>query len=904
MEQYIKNINDNICRNIEENENDRGFMSQNILAQLRNLLDHICVKIYVAQGGALDDNEFKNIQNAKSYVKKNGNLQFLIKFHEFLLISASHYTFDPDSSERLMLKYYEYLLRTKALMKQQFGLDILENLYMFPIDTDPAFKEYYKAIVAKIDSLILANAQTEERRLCIDKVKPLFVNGKVYYEVTFSPSNDKAGKFDRIIAFTHLELPTYYSVFLRLTTVDITVDGMVMPVNLIVDSRVAVRLCELRNFSKIFGAPVNVSQNKEYSNLMTYLQTTRLSLTEIMDFPDEEFDGFIDNIGSKAKTTQISHLLSKCRNHIKNNIDGKNILRYLLLRLNNRIIKKQIYATPRYILGDLCLNQQCKPFDNLPYAFSLVEHNPGFSDLVAAIPPEEHKPELLARRIKHAAEQEGHLYAHHSELEAFGTPDKLLQLKDEFNKSLHTTHQSCQIEEYKGHYFIRQYEDDVRRIIEEFNKLATSRVVNYTKSVDSWMASPAADPRAASKATELKSLFSNSTIAMIYGVAGTGKSTFINFLSLIFGNNRKLYLANTNPAVDNLRRKVTAPNAEFSTIKKFLNGNTRPIKRDIIFIDECSTVSNKDMREILEQARFSLLVLVGDMFQIEAIRFGNWFNIAHKAFSPPVKIELTDVYRTSRPDLLNVWGKVRDNADDITEFLAKGNFSHRLDKSIFIKTNTDEIILSLNYDGLYGINNINRFLQNNNPNPPVRWDVHTYKIGDPVLFNSTTRFPWLYNNLKGRIIDIDTSETQITFTLEVDTIINSIDVEGSGLVILESDSPEKSIVQFSVGRNTDNDDDTDDESCIVPFQIAYAVSIHKAQGLEYSSVKIVITREVEEQITHNIFYTAITRACNSLSIYWSPETEQKIISSMSGKSNEKDFQLLKSRHPELFAARR
>ena len=54
-------------------------------------------------------------------------------------------------------------------------------------------------------------------------------------------------------------------------------------------------------------------------------------------------------------------------------------------------------------------------------------------------------------------------------------------------------------------------------------------------------------------------------------------------------------------------------------------------------------------------------------------------------------------------------GKVRDNADDITEFLAKGNFSHRLDKSIFIKTNTDEIILSLNYDGLYGINNINRF---------------------------------------------------------------------------------------------------------------------------------------------------------------------------------------------------
>lgn len=43
---------------------------------------------------------------------------------------------------------------------------------------------------------------------------------------------------------------------------------------------------------------------------------------------------------------------------------------------------------------------------------------------------------------------------------------------------------------------------------------------------------------------------------------------------------------------------------------------------------------------------------------------------------------------------------------------------------------------------------------------------------------------------------------------------------------------------------------------VVPFQVAYAVSIHKAQGLEYRSVKIVITNETEERITHNIFYTA------------------------------------------------
>lgn len=43
---------------------------------------------------------------------------------------------------------------------------------------------------------------------------------------------------------------------------------------------------------------------------------------------------------------------------------------------------------------------------------------------------------------------------------------------------------------------------------------------------------------------------------------------------------------------------------------------------------------------------------------------------------------------------------------------------------------------------------------------------------------------------------------------------------------------------------------------IVPFQLAYAVSIHKPQGLEYDSVKVVIPRSNSERITHGIFYTA------------------------------------------------
>lgn len=80
---------------------------------------------------------------------------------------------------------------------------------------------------------------------------------------------------------------------------------------------------------------------------------------------------------------------------------------------------------------------------------------------------------------------------------------------------------------------------------------------------------------------------------------------------------------------------------------------------------------------------------------------------------------------------------------------------------------------------------------------------------------------------------------------------------------------------------------------VVPFQIAYAVSIHKAQGLEYNSVKIVITDEIDELITHSIFYTAITRAREQLKIYWTPEVEKQVLSRIKPKDINRDIALLR-----------
>lgn len=58
--------------------------------------------------------------------------------------SVSHYTVDKDGSERLMLKYYEHLLKIKLYLKQTFNLDVLENISDFPLNTDTELLDYYK----------------------------------------------------------------------------------------------------------------------------------------------------------------------------------------------------------------------------------------------------------------------------------------------------------------------------------------------------------------------------------------------------------------------------------------------------------------------------------------------------------------------------------------------------------------------------------------------------------------------------------------------------------------------------------------------------------------------------------------------------------------------------------------
>lgn len=103
----------------------------------------------------------------------------------------------------------------------------------------------------------------------------------------------------------------------------------------------------------------------------------------------------------------------------------------------------------------------------------------------------------------------------------------------------------------------------------------------------------------------------------------------------------------------------------------------------------------------------------------------------------------------------------------------------------------------------------------------------------------------------------------------------------------------KTLIRIYVNNFKDTNEDENGYEHIIPFNLAYAISIHKAQGLEYNSVKIIITSNVEDEITKNIFYTAITRSKKYLKIFWSSETQNKIFENMKKRANLKDISLLK-----------
>ena len=114
----------------------RAEAAQDCLANMRNLVEHLSMALsHGKQFGGPD--YYRAIKSALDAAKRDKETRFLHEFHTMLQKSVSHYTSSLDGSERLLLKYREYLYRCRDIASKRLGVKILSGLDNVDWDTDP-----------------------------------------------------------------------------------------------------------------------------------------------------------------------------------------------------------------------------------------------------------------------------------------------------------------------------------------------------------------------------------------------------------------------------------------------------------------------------------------------------------------------------------------------------------------------------------------------------------------------------------------------------------------------------------------------------------------------------------------------------------------------------------------------
>ena len=259
-----------------------------------------------------------------------------------------------------------------------------------------------------------------------------------------------------------------------------------MPIQIIDNWEVSIRPCEINRFADIFGAHTEIgSNNVEFRNLMQLLTHNRYSLVDLLTSSNSYYSWTKTYCASGAKVTHIFGLLDQARELIQTNAPGNNTIRYLLHKLNNRIMKSQYNDEACDGLSGLYLKWGCIPFDKMPYATSLVKHNPRIYDLFDCINPSGRDHEFLARAISNNTEQKGILFTPTKELERF---ENLEELQRKYNSNVYYKHRDRYLRVFKDHWYIEGFANDTAEIIKKLKDLSTSGIAGYTNFVNSWLA--------------------------------------------------------------------------------------------------------------------------------------------------------------------------------------------------------------------------------------------------------------------------------------------------------------------------------------------------------------------------------------------------------------------------------
>ena len=880
IEKNIYNIDSKICGIIDDYKvlRDSQKVADYVIQFLRTYLETIAARIYAYENPdkptPIKGKDKWYTQYIKA-LKETNEYGYIWMFHHSLQIVTSHYVPAEDGAVRFMAGHINLLYQLRNQMREMFGLNLMENLEDYPQERNEELNPYYRKIYNSLREIqVEESAEHTKDRYYIMRKKYRSVDGRGFFEYTLAYAQEEITKFDRFVVYSFSDIPDNYSIQCDFAHTSVDFNGIDIDIKCLVAWTVSIRPCELEKIAAIAGYEVTVrSDNTFYRAMMKFLSKKGMNLLDILLADENDYDIYSEQV-QIGQTSKFAEVFNKLRDIIINDKSRCNIIRYLISFLRNDVIRDQLADCPNNRLSYLYLKNEAIPFDEMPYASSLYKHNVTTSRLHRCLDIDDCEHQYLSAIVNSEAYDSNTLYVAIDEKSL----DYYLYEKDIFNKSLYKSEkqQLRRIESFFNYLYVKNYFELTKAIIGKLQQYTSEGVRDYLQTINGKKeVIEKIDDNEKKKI--VSNIFKHSRLGMIYGAAGTGKTKVAEHIAKIFDDKNILLLANTNAAKNNLQDRINNAFCDCYTVHDYIKNKNSNKIYDLVIVDECSTVCNEDILQLFEKCNSEAYLLLGDIHQIEAIKFGNWFNFARYFIEKNSVYELSIPYRAKNNNtLLDMWSYVRHYDENMFERLQANGYISTLDESIFEKTE-DEIILCLGYDGLYGVNNINRYMQKVNPSNPVEWGNWVYKVGDKVLFNDNKRFgSVLYNNLKGTIVTIDRKDEEIVFQIQIDKKISDRDIFYTDLKLHDCACEGKSIVEFSVKKRIEKDSDTDYSEQVVPFQIAYAVSIHKAQGLEYKSVKVVITEDVDEQISHNIFYTAITRTTDKLKIYLSKETQKKL----------------------------